>query len=194
MTTDARVDVYIEKAAGFAQPLLRALRAQAREICPQAEEAIKWGMPALTYRGKLLCGFGAFKAHVAFYVHGPSGQGDAEGMGNFGRMTSPADLPSKQDMATLLAARMQDVDAGPKAVSPRKPARPVPDIPADFARALKASGAAADTFHGFAPSHRREYIAWILEAKRDETRAKRIAQAVEWLAEGKPRNWKYTNK
>ena len=97
-------------------------------------------------------------------------------------------------MATLLAARMQEVDAGPKAASRRKPPRPAPELPADFARALKASEAAADTFHGFAPSHRREYVEWILEAKRDETRAKRIAQAVEWLAEGKPRNWKYTKK
>ena len=194
MITDARVDAYIEKAAGFAQPLLNALRAQAREICPQAEEAIKWGMPALTYHGKVLCGFGGFKAHVVFYVHGSSGRGYAEGMGNFGKMTSLEDLPSKQDMATLLAARMQEVDAGPKAASRRKPPRPAPELPADFARALKASEAAADTFHGFAPSHRREYVEWILEAKRDETRAKRIAQAVEWLAEGKPRNWKYTKK
>jgi len=194
MTPDPRVDAYISKAAEFAQPLLRTLRGRAQEIAPQAEEAIKWGMPALTYCGKILCGYGGFKAHVVFYVHGASGRDQSDGMGSFGKMSGPADLPSKTEMSALLKARIREIEAGPKPALRRKAPKPPLEIPADLAKALKTSAAAAKTFDAFAPSHRREYIEWITEAKREETRLKRVKQAVEWLAEGKSRNWKYEKK
>ena len=72
-------------------------------------------------------------------------------------------------------------------------AKPELPIPPEFAAALSANPAARAALEGFSPSHRREYVEWISEAKRPETRDKRIAQAIEWLADGKKRNWKYEN-
>lgn len=194
MNTDPSVDAYIDRAAEFARPMLMRLREQAHAVCPEAEEAIKWGMPALVWRGKNLCGFAAFKAHVAFFVQGESSGEQTEGMGDFGKMRSMADLPKKTDITKILKARMKAIEAGPKPSSTRKPPTPPPDVPDDLAKALKKSAAAAATFKAFAPSHQREYVEWITSAKQEETRARRIDQAIEMMAEGKPRNWKYMKK
>jgi uncharacterized protein YdeI (YjbR/CyaY-like superfamily) len=188
--TDPRVDAYIEQAAGFARPMLDKLREQAHTICPEADEAIKWGMPALVYRGKNLCGLAAFKAHVALFVEGEPKAEGSEGMGAFGKMRSMADLPTKAALTRLLKARMKAIEAGPLPKTPKPP----PDVPPDLARALKASKPAAATFKALSPANQRDYVTWITEAKQDATRIRRIAQAVEWLAEGKPRNWKYIKR
>jgi uncharacterized protein YdeI (YjbR/CyaY-like superfamily) len=192
MKTDPRVDAHVEKAAEFARPILKALRAQAHAICPEAEETIKWGMPSFSYRGKNLGGFAAFKSHVAFFVHGERKEDGAEGMGEFGRMRTMADLPSKAAMAKLLKVRMKAIEAGPAAAP--KSAKPPPEVPADLAKALKASKPAAATFKALSPFHQRDYVTWIMDAKQDATRARRIGQAIGWLAEGKARNWKYDGK
>jgi uncharacterized protein YdeI (YjbR/CyaY-like superfamily) len=195
---DPRLDAYIAKSAAFAQPILRHLRALVHRGCPEATETIKWSMPFFEYHG-LLCNMAAFKAHCAFGFHhqgvdkllGADGKPD-EAMGSLGRITSLAGLPSD---ATLL----RYIKAAAKLNASGTPARPTPKpkpalaTPTDLAAALKKNAAAAKTFEDFAPSHRREYIEWITEAKREETRAKRLATAVEWLAEGKARNWKYEN-
>ena len=194
MNTDPRVDAYIEKSAEFARPMLQRLRKHAHAACPEAEEGIKWGMPALLWRGKNLCGFAAFKAHVAFYVLGESTDKKTEGMGGFGKMRSLADMPGKAEIAAIVRARMKTIEAGPKPRPARKTAKPPPEVPDDLAKVLKGNRAADATFRAFSPSHRREYVEWITDAKRAETRARRIAQAVEWMAEGKPRNWKYMKK
>ncbi len=192
MPTDARVDAYIAKSAGFARPMLEKLREQAHALCPEAEEAIKWGMPALVWRGKNLCGFAAFKAHVAFFVQGERKEGGAEGMGEFGKMKSIADLPTKAAVAKVLKARMKVIEAGP--TGKPKATKPPPEVPTDLAKALKASKPAAAIFMALSPTNQRDYVTWITEAKQEATRARRIAQAVEWLAEGKARNWKYMGK
>ncbi len=191
MTTDPRVDAYIDRAAEFARPMLAQLREQAHAVCPEAEEAIKWGMPTLVWRGKNLCGLAAFKAHVAFIVHGETSGGKTEGMGDFGKMQSLADLPAKADLTRLLKARMKAIEAGPKPAATSKPSKLPPDVPADLAAALKGTVAAEVTFKAFSPSNKRDYVEWIAEAKREDTRVRRIEQAVAWMAEGKPRNWKY---
>ncbi|HRJ02375.1 MAG TPA: YdeI/OmpD-associated family protein [Hyphomonas sp.] len=192
MKTNPRVDAYIERSAEFARPMLRKLREQAHAICPDAEETIKWGVPMLTWRGKNLCGLAAFKAHAAFFVQGDAADEKQEGMGNFGKMRSIADLPTKADISKLLKERMKVIEGG--APKTKKPPKTELEVPADLARALKASKAAEWFFHDFPPSARRDYIEWITEAKTDETRARRLAQAVEWIAEGKRRNWKYVQK
>jgi uncharacterized protein YdeI (YjbR/CyaY-like superfamily) len=77
---------------------------------------------------------------------------------------------------------------------PRAPKARVPGavtVPADLAAALRRNRKARASFEAFSPSHRREYIEWITEAKREETREKRLATTIEWLEEGKPRHWKY---
>ena len=194
--TDPRIDAYIEKSAAFAQPILTHLRTLVHEAVPEAEEAIKWGMPHFTVNGKNLAGMAAFKAHASFGIW-PTLEEDApeatrDGMGSFGKLASLSDLPDAAELtarlqkgAAILRARMK---APPK---PKKPAKPLPPMPDDLAEALAANAAASAVWDGFAPSHKREYLDWVIEAKRAETRAKRIAQAVEWIADGKQRNWKY---
>lgn len=191
MGRDPRVDEYIAKAADFARPILEHLRELAHRALPDAEEAIKWGMPHFLVAGKNVAGMAAFKAHCTFAIHGDGRQGEA--MGQFGRIASLGDLPPEPELAAKLQAAAERVaikGTALKTGAVRKPRTEIA-IPADFAAALDAAPAAKATFEGFAPSHRRDYLEWITEAKAQATREKRMAQAIEWLAEGKKRNWKY---
>ena len=194
--TDPRIDAYIEKSAAFAQPILTHLRTLVHEAVPEAEETIKWGMPYFTVNDKNLAGMAAFKAHASFGIW-PTLEEDApeatrDGMGSFGKLMSLADLPDAADLTARLQKGAEIIRAGVKASpKPKKPAKPLPPMPDDLAEALAANAAASAVWEGFAPSHKREYLDWVIDAKRPETRAKRIAQAIEWIAEGKQRNWKY---
>ena len=195
MARDPRIDAYIERAAPFAQPILRHARALVHEACPDVEESIKWGMPSFSHAGGILCGMAAFKQHASFgfWRHADVvGEGEPrDGMGSYGKMTSLDDLPPRTTLLAHLRKAMQLNEAGLKSPK-RKPApRPAPDTPEDLAAALANNKAANATFDAFPPGCRREYIEWIVEAKRAETRTKRLAQAIEWMAAGKRRNWKY---
>ena len=198
-TTDPRVDAYIERAAPFAQPVLKHLRAVIRAADPGSVETIKWGMPFFMHEGRMLAHMAAFKQHCGFgFVHGRGaaerGKGD-EAMGQFGRITALADLPSKRELLGIVKQAVAAMDADTTAPRPlkRTTLKPAPDVPPDLAAALARHRAARQTFDGFSPSQRREYIEWLQDAKRDETRSRRLAQTLEWLAEGKSRNWKYQN-
>lgn len=191
---DPRVDAYIGESADFARPILAEIRARVHVACPQVEETIKWGMPSFTHAGGILCGMAAFKRHVSFgyWKHVlVMGQAERDGMGSYGKMSTLADLPSKARMQADLKKAMRLNEDGVK--PQRRSAAPRPElvVPDDLAAALGEHRSAKAAFDGFAPSHRREYIDWIIEAKREETRARRIAQAIGWLDEGKRRNWKY---
>ena len=199
MERDPRIDDKIAKAAPFARPILDHLRDLVHKAIPEVGEAIKWGMPHFTYRGKNIAGMAAFKSHCAFMIHGEGRQGEAPGdpagMGSFGKIASLADLPPGPELiGKLKAARTRIDEAGTaqkrSAVAKRKAARTI-EMPADLATALALNPAASRFWDGLAPSSRYEYLEWITEAKREETRAGRITQAVEWLADGKRRNWKY---
>ncbi len=194
MGRDPRIDEKIARAAPFARPILEHLRALVHKTVPDAGEAIKWGMPHFTYKGKNIAGMASFKAHCAFMIHGEGRQGaEGGGMGSAGKIAALADLPPDEELAERLRIAQGRIDRGEKEAWREAPAKPKPAIavPQDFAAELKANAAAGAYFDGLAPSHRYEYLQWITEAKRDETRAKRIAQAIEWLGEGKRRNWKY---
>ena len=194
MVRDPKIDAYIAKAAPFAQPILILLRAAIHDAVPGLDEAIKWGMPHFLYKGKNLAGISAFKAHCAFVIHGDGRQGDA--MGQYGKIASLADVPGSNVIKSKLAEAAARIDLDGTAVKkPAAPRAPKPElpIPPDFAAALTQAPIAKATLDAFAPSHRREYVEWISEAKRPETRDKRIAQAIEMLSEGKKRNWKYEN-
>lgn len=191
---DPRVDAYIARVAPFARPLLERLRAQVHAACAEAEESIKWSMPAFLYRGKQLASMAAFKEHATFGFwmgEAVTGERDDGAMGQFGRLRSVDDLPDDARMHALVTRAMGLIEGGATRRTPRSAPRPVPDVPGALRIALDANPAARATFDAFAPSHRREYIEWIAEAKREDTRARRVAQALEWLAEGKPRHWKY---
>ena len=196
-STDPRIDAYIAAQADFAQPILEHIRRLVHEAVPEAEETIKWSMPHFTVRGRILGAMGAFKAHATLALRQAEevlGETDTktEAMGQFGRLTAIADLPPEEDMKALLRHAAGASAEGPK---PRVKKPPKPDLPtpADLLAALDANPPARATFDGFPPSCRREYLEWVGEAKRPETRAKRIAQAAEWMAGGKRRNWKYEN-
>lgn len=194
-TPDPRIDAYLAQAAPFARPILAELRARIHALCPEAEETLKWKAPAFTYRGKLLAVMAAFKAHVAFNLwHGAQVVEAAsnEAMGQFGRLTRIEDLPSRKAFAAPVKAAMALIEsgapkAGAKAAAPKPPVAP----PEDFRAALAANPMARATFEGFPPGKQRDYVDWILEAKRPDTRQRRIELAVAWLGEGKARNWKY---
>ena len=205
-TRDPRVDAYIAKSADFARPILTHFREVVHAACPDVVETLKWGMPSFTYKG-ILCGMAAFKEHCGFHfwqgslVFGadrPEPASDEKGMGQFGRVTKLSDLPSKRVLASYVKKAAALNEAGVKKSRPtsKRAARAAnaPVVPDDLARALRRNAAARKTFDGFSPSHQREYVQWITEAKRDETRERRLATTIEWLAEGKPRNWQYMKR
>jgi uncharacterized protein YdeI (YjbR/CyaY-like superfamily) len=190
MAKDPRIDAYIAKAAPFAQPIMTHLRALVHDTVAGLEETLKWGMPHFVYKGKNLAGIAAFKAHAALILHGEGRQG--EGMGGYGKIASRADLPSDADLAKAILAAKQRIDtagAAPKPKAAAKLAKAEIPMQDDLAAALSPSARAK--FKAFPPGARREYLEWIVDSKRPETRAKRIAQAAEWIAAGKRRNWKY---
>jgi hypothetical protein len=194
---DPRVDAYIANSADFAKPVLRHIRALVHEACPQVEETIKWRMPHFDYDG-ILCGMAAFKEHCAFHIWKGSlivGGGAPEAMGNFGRITKVSDLPSKTTIMGYIKQAMklrEDRVKNPTRSKPRKQSEVV--VPIELASALKKNKKAAAAFEGFPPSHKREYAEWISDAKREETRRRRVETAVEWMIEGKSRNWKYEKR
>jgi uncharacterized protein YdeI (YjbR/CyaY-like superfamily) len=197
-TKDPRVDAYISNAAPFAQPILVTIRETVHASCPDVEEAMKWSFPHFLYKG-MLCSMASFKQHAAFGFWKGSlvtgGPRSADAMGHFGRLTKTSDLPSKKVLAGYIKKAALLNEQGVKEPrAKRKPAPNVPTIPADLSAAFKKSKKAQAGFDALSPSHKREYLEWITEAKGAETRARRLAQAIEWMAEGKSRNWKYERR
>ena len=199
---DPRIDAYIAKSASFARPILKHLRALVHQACPDATETMKWSCPHFEHGGKLMCHMAAFKAHCAFgfwhagmeKVTGELGAKRDDAMGTFGRITSLEDLPEDKVIVRFVreAAKLNESGSVGRPRLPLSSAKELV-VPEDLAGALRKNKAAAKAFAEFRPSHRKEYIEWINEAKRPETREQRLATTLKWLAEGKPRHWKYIN-
>src|SRR5581483_5938584 len=194
---DKHVDAYIAKSAEFAQPILRELREIVHEGCPEVEEALKWRFPAFMYKG-MLCGMAAFKQHCAFgfwkgslIIRGE--ENNANAMGQFGRITSMKDLPQRRVLLAYIRKAKQLNDEGVKSPTRSKPRGEKKElaVPAYFTTALKKNKKALANFDAFSYSKRKDYVEWLTEAKTDETRKRRLQTSVEWLAQGKSRNWKY---
>jgi hypothetical protein len=196
---DRRVDAYISNAPDFAKPILSHLRDLVRAACPEVEETMKWSRPHFLHHG-LLCGMSAFKQHCAFgfwlgeTVLGATRKTPSEqdGMGHFGRITSLADLPGDKELLALIrkAAALNEIGAK-RRVAPRPAGDRTLIVPDYITAALRKNKKALAAFAVFSYSHKKEYVEWITEAKREETRQKRIETMLGWLAEGKSRNWKY---
>lgn len=194
LARDPRVDAYIAKAQPFAQPILTHLRELVHKHAPDAEETLKWGVPHFTMGGQNLAGMAAFKEHATFgFWRDEEVTGsprDTGAMGSMGRLASLADLPDDAAMAAMIGKAVALAAEGkPKRAAPKPKA--ALDMPADLAAALKANAAAQAHWDAFSPGKRRDYIEWVIEAKREETRVKRIETIVAQVAEGKERNWKY---
>ena len=197
-TRDPRVDAYIRKAAPFARPILAEFREIVHGACPDVDETMKWSFPHFDYKG-VMCSMAAFKAHAALSFWKGSlvlGRGRSEeAMGHFGRITKRSDLPSKTVLAGYVKKAAQLNAEGIKRPRAPRPAAPKPvKTPADLRAALTANAKARAGYDALSPSHKREYIEWITEAKTAETRARRLTQTVAWMVEGKSRNWKYERK
>jgi uncharacterized protein YdeI (YjbR/CyaY-like superfamily) len=189
-----KVDAYIAKAPPFARPILEKLRRLFHEACPGIEEQIKWGCPSFEYKG-MVGGFAAFKAHATFGFWRQDVLPDPRGLfrskGPMGaRVTDAAQLPSDAVLLSYIRRAVKLNESGPPPRAKSKPKPPV-EVPDDVRAALRKNPKARAAFEAFPPSHRREYVEWIVEAKRDETRRKRLATALEWMAQGKSRNWRY---
>ena len=199
---DKRIDEYILKAQPFAQPILSHLRNLVHDACTDVVETIKWGMPFMEYKGPL-CNMAAFKAHCSFGFwkaalmcnSGELAKNQNSAMGHFGRITSLKDLRADKEIIALIKEAVQLNEKGKKVASKEKNTKTVEIATPDyFIKALKRNKKAFEIFEAFAPSHRKEYNSWLLDAKTETTRNKRMAQAIDWIENGKGRNWKYENK
>ena len=206
-TFDPRVDAYIAKSKPFAQPILNHLRELVHKACPAVVETMKWSRPFFEYKGVILGNMSAFNEHCSFGFWGEEIAAvlreanllQPDAMGSLGRLTRVEDLPAHKQMLSLLRQAAALVDSG-QYTSPiaarnkvvKAPAAAI-EAPPEFTKALKDNRKASAAFAAFSPSCKREYVEWIADAKRAETRDKRIATAIDWISEGKQRNWKYQN-
>jgi uncharacterized protein YdeI (YjbR/CyaY-like superfamily) len=188
MPSDPRIDAYIDKAAPFAQPILQHFRALVHTAHPVTDETIKWGMPFFVHDGRVLAMMAAFKAHAGIGIFDGTPMSGGEGMGQFGKLTSVADLPDDETLVAAIRNAVTLVQAGKPTMRLAK-AKPPLEIPNDLRAALDAVPAAATAFDSFPPSAQREYAEWVIEAKQAATRERRIATTVEWCSEGKRRYW-----
>lgn len=199
-TNDPRIDAYIDKAADFAKPILEHLRRVIHTACPQVEETMKWSFPHFDYKGEMMCSMASFKEHCAFGFWKAALMKDPKlaetaksevAMGHLGRITSLKDLPADKKITGWIYEAMDLNDKGIKVTkAPAKPLKEI-EVPTYFLKAIKQNTAAKIVFDAFSPSAKKEYVMWLEEAKTEATRIKRMEQAIEWIAEGKQRNWKY---
>jgi uncharacterized protein YdeI (YjbR/CyaY-like superfamily) len=200
---DKKVDAYISKSGGFAQPILEHIRELVHEACPDVEETIKWGFPHFNYKGilgsmaafKNHCSFGFWKGAIMKDPHQVMSVVGKTSMGSFDKITSLKDLPPDRILKQYIkeAAQLNEDDIKVPTRAKPKEAKPV-EVPTDFLKALKKNRQAFEIFQGFSNSNKKDYVQWITEAKTDATRQTRLATALEWIAEGKVRNWKYLKK
>ncbi|MCD6067909.1 MAG: hypothetical protein K0S33_2735 [Bacteroidetes bacterium] len=204
-TKDKRIDAYITNAETFAKPILTHLRALVHKACPEVEETMKWSFPHFDYKGSVMCSMASFKQHCAFSFWKAALMKDAdklvgmakteEAMGHLGRITSLKDLPSDKIMLDYIKDAMKLNEAGIKTPGRKKTdvAQEL-EIPDFLTAALKKNKKAKATFDAFSYSNKKEYVVWLADAKTEATREKRLADAIEWMSEGKIRHWKYARK
>ena len=202
-TKDPRIDKYIVKAADFAKPILSHLRELVHKACPETKETIKWGFPHFDYKG-MMCSMAAFKQHCAFSFWKAALMKDQKlmansksetSMGHLDKITSLNDFPIDKLMISYIKeAKKLNADGVKFPMKPVVKEKKEFTVPNYFLKALKKNKSALKTFNDFSPSHKREYVEWITEAKSEATKIKRLSTAIEWLSEGKSRNWKYIGK
>lgn len=191
-------DEYIANASDFAVPILEHLRQIIHEECPGVTEVIKWGFPCFEHEG-MLCAMAAHKKHCSFSFWKGSIMSDPDrilgiegktSIGKLGKLTSLEDLPDDRILRDYIQEAMELNDLGIK-IPRKKETRKDLNIPDYLMTALNKNNKALSTFEGFSYSNKKDYVEWLTEAKTEKTREKRLLQAVEWMAEGKVRNWKY---
>ena len=203
-TKEKLIDSYIAKSADFAKPILNHIRALVHTACPAVEEKMKWSFPHFDYKGEMMCSMAAFKQHAAFGFWKASLLKDPVltetaklevAMGHLGKLTSLKDLPPDKKILAWIKEAMALNDKGIKLLAkPRPVANKELIVPDYFTRAIAKNKKAKQTFEDFSYSQKKEYVNWVTEAKTAETKTKRLTSAIEMMAEGKIRNWKYAKK
>ena len=197
------IDAYIAKAADFAKPILEYFRELVHSTCPEVEEKIKWSYPFFDYRNQIMCNMAAFKNHASIGFWKASLMkdqsefiltGGTHTMGHIKNITDKSKMPSDKKLVALLKEAMRLNEEGVKIIAKPKLEKAAIEVPGYFTKALAKDKKAKEVFEKFAPSHRKEYLQWITEAKTEETRNKRMKTAIEWISEGKGKNWKYEKK
>ncbi len=196
---DKQIDAYIEKAQPFAQPILKHIRKLVHKACPDVEESMKWSFPHFGYKG-MMCGMASFQQHCAFGFwkgaimkdpHKVMDKAREDAMGHFGRLTSLQEMPSDEIIIDYIKEAMQLNEEGVKVPKKKVIKNKDLEIPEYFMNALKKNKEAFNIFEKFSYSKKKEYVEWIVEAKQETTRNKRLATAIEWISDGKSKNWKY---
>ncbi len=200
---DKSIDAYIAKSAPFAKPILNHIRELVHKTCPEVEEKMKWSFPHFDYKGEMMCSMAAFKQHASFGFWKAALMKDPVlvetarsevAMGHLGKLTSLKDLPSDKKMTAWIKEAMKLNEQGIKVVKPKAAEKKEIIVPDYFAKALGKNKKAKKVFDEASYSFRKEYVMWVTEAKTEETRNSRMATALEWISEGKGRNWKYERK
>ncbi|HAO45948.1 MAG TPA: YdeI/OmpD-associated family protein [Ferruginibacter sp.] len=200
---DKAIDAYIAKSADFAKPILKHIRELLHQACPEVEEKMKWSFPHFDYKGEMMCSMASFKQHMAFgfwkaaLMKDPVLVANAkteQAMGHLGRITSLKDLPSDKKMTAWIKEAMKLNDQGIKVAKPKPAATKELVVPDYFTNALGKNKKARQVFDAASYSYKKEYVMWLVDAKSEETRNSRMVTAIEWIAEGKHRNWKYMKK
>jgi uncharacterized protein YdeI (YjbR/CyaY-like superfamily) len=198
---DKRIDVYIMNSAAFAQPIMNHLRELVHSACPDVEETMKWSFPHFEYSGEILCSMASFKKHCAFGFWKASIMPDPQkllqlvgktSMGSLGQLTDISDLPSDKILKEYIKTAAKLNKEGIKVAARTKTGEKKElEIPEYFQKALNKNKMAKKTFEDFSQTNKRDYVEWVTEAKTEDTRNNRLETSIEWLSEGKIRNWKY---
>jgi uncharacterized protein YdeI (YjbR/CyaY-like superfamily) len=196
-------DIYIQNAAPFARPILTRIRQLFHQACPEIQEVMKWNFPHFEHQG-IVGSMAAFKQHVSYgfwkakLMRDPHKLFAAVGKTSMGSMkvTHVDQLPADKILLAYIVEAVGLNESGKTVPRPKSKRGAIKDlpIPEDLQTALRKNKAARVTFENLSPSHRREYIEWITEAKQEATRQRRLATTLEWLSAGKSRNWKYERK
>jgi uncharacterized protein YdeI (YjbR/CyaY-like superfamily) len=196
---DPRIDKQIQSSAPYARPILTKLRQAVHAGCPEVVETLKWSRPSFEHQG-LLCGMAAFKAHCSFgfWKHAllveRAGAKAAAELEALGRITDVSELPPQSSLVRWVRLAAQLNEDGVAAPRPKTKRKPPVKVPTDLERAMGRNARARAFFATLSPSARREYVEWLTGAKQAETRQRRLETAVEWMAEGKERHWKYQRR
>jgi hypothetical protein len=186
----------------WARPILEHLRELIHQADPDVVETIKWGAPSFEHKG-ILAVMAAMKTHAMFLlwkgelipeVKNLYGSRFGESMGTFGRITRLDDLPPDEKLVDWIRQAVALNEQGVKLPQRARESKPEVATPDELIAGLEANEAARITYEGFPLSKKRDYVEWLTEAKTEATRQKRLQQAIEWMAEGKSRMWKYERK
>lgn len=197
---DPKVDEYIAKVEAFAKPVLEHWRQLIHDNCPDVTEAIKWGFPHFDYKGDFMCVIASYKNHCSLTFLKAELMSDARLKDSkalkpiqrfLGKVTGLSDLPPDEEFVGMLKEAMALNEKGIKVIAPKSDKPKVLETPDYFSEKLAGNVKAKTVYESKSDSFRKDYIIWISDAKTDATRQKRMEEAIEWIAEGKGRFWKY---